>query len=368
MHVLMIGQDTSLILKKDTIFPRVVNELLNYWDKITIICPRLGNYEPLILKRLEVYPIGFNPIRIIKFISNLYKKNGFDLIITQDPLRCGFNGQLISKKLNIPVIMELHSNYLDNIYWLSEKYSNKIWNILAKKILKKADKIRAVNNNIYQYLISNGIKYEKIFLIPAIYVDTSLFSPDQELPFNTILTVCRLIKAKGIPLLLRSFKLVLNEIKDAQLIIVGNGPEENYLMNLARNLAISKNVKFIKEFFPWPKLVEIYRKASVFTVTSYYEGGPRVAFEAMACEVPIVTTNVGLLSEVIQNGKEGFIVDRDPIKFSEKIVEILSNETLRKIMGKNGRNLVKEKFEWKKSIRTYAKTYAKFIEEHKNEI
>jgi hypothetical protein len=37
-------------------------------------------------------------------------------------------------------------------------------------------------------------------------------------------------------------------------------------------------------------------------------------------------------------------------------------------MGKNGRNLVKEKFEWKKSIRTYAKTYAKFIEEHKNEI
>ncbi|PIR41691.1 MAG: hypothetical protein COV30_02370, partial [Candidatus Yanofskybacteria bacterium CG10_big_fil_rev_8_21_14_0_10_37_15] len=96
-----------------------------------------------------------------------------------------------------------------------------------------------------------------------------------------------------------------------------------------------------------------YASAKIFVNPSYNEGGPRVVLEAMACGLPVVTTRVGLMPDIIKDGENGLFTDWLAEDMAEKIQTLLKDKELQDKFAAAGLELVKQ-FERKESIKNYA--------------
>ena len=107
------------------------------------------------------------------------------------------------------------------------------------------------------------------------------------------LAVGRLEQVKGFDLLIPAWKKINKE-----LLIVGSGKEKNKLLSLIKNNNLTKKIKIIDNVNR-DDLYEIYRDAALLIISSRYEGGPRVALEALHLEIPVISTNVGHMDEIL---------------------------------------------------------------------
>ena len=107
------------------------------------------------------------------------------------------------------------------------------------------------------------------------------------------LAIGRLEQVKGFDLLIPAWKKINKE-----LLIVGSGKEKNKLLSLIKNNNLTKKIKIIDNVNR-DELYEIYRDAALLITSSRYEGGPRVALEALHLEIPVLSTNVGHMDEIL---------------------------------------------------------------------
>ena len=107
------------------------------------------------------------------------------------------------------------------------------------------------------------------------------------------LAIGRLEQVKGFDLLIPAWKKINKE-----LLIVGSGKEKNKLLSLIKNNNLTKKIKIIDNVNK-DELYEIYRDAALLIISSRYEGGPRVALEALHLEIPVISTNVGHMDEIL---------------------------------------------------------------------
>jgi len=162
---------------------------------------------------------------------------------------------------------------------------------------------------------------------------------------NVILSVGRLVPGKGLNRLLRVFSEVLKEKRDSKLIIVGEGPQRGQLENLAKKLGINSNVTFTGRVSN-QRLLDYYTiaKVFVFPVTRAEPFG-MVNIEAMACGLPVVASKAGGVMDIVVDNLTGFLVNIDDNgMLAEKILQVLSDDTLAEKMGARGRKRVEEKF------------------------
>ena len=109
-------------------------------------------------------------------------------------------------------------------------------------------------------------------------------------------------------------------------------------------------------------IIQYYYSSDIFVLPSNYEGRARVLVEAMACGMPVITTDVSGASDVIIEGENGFIVPGNNSKaLAQKIVYLLENPELRKEMGERGKRYVKENLDIKKNAYKYRELYEKTI-------
>jgi glycosyltransferase involved in cell wall biosynthesis len=210
---------------------------------------------------------------------------------------------------------------------------------------KKADKVIVDSHENRRDVISQyGIPEEKIATIPC-GVSVSRFSPSK-CESKTIIFVGRLHERKGIDKLLESFSKVVSKEPEAVLKIVGSGEFEARLKAMAKRLKLGKkNVQFLG-FVPEKTLIEVYSTSSIFVLPSYYEGFGIVLIEAMSAGLPLVSVRTGGATEVIEEGKNGYLVDYD--NMHEPLLKLLGDEKLRIRMGKESRKRVEKKYDWKK--------------------
>src|SRR5690625_2574646 len=184
---------------------------------------------------------------------------------------------------------------------MSTKYVRGIksyfWNKTIKYLYKRATKIIGVSNEIKEDLVNNyHLPEEKIkviynpFLITKIEEQSFKKINHKREVFSkpVIITSGRLHKQKGQNHLINSFNLVKKTIKDAQLVILGEGPLEEKLKKKVKKMDLEQSVHFLgfkKNPFKY------ISQSDVFVLTSYYEGFPNALAEAMACGVPVISTN-----------------------------------------------------------------------------
>lgn len=232
-----------------------------------------------------------------------------DLVTTQDPFECGFSGWLIAKKINVPLHLQIHTDFLSP-YFSSESFLNKIRVFLAKFLLRRAvGGARVVSerikNSIAEKIKFPYGKFPNITLLP-IFVDidayknaSPLFDLHQRFPDwrRIVLVVSRLEREKGVDTALEVFAgLPITGFMSAGLVVAGDGSERPSLEKIAKRLGLAERVAFLG----WvPDLVSLYKTADLLLVTSRYEGYGRQIIEAAASGCPVLSYDVGVAPEAL---------------------------------------------------------------------
>ncbi|MES5893756.1 glycosyltransferase [Bacillus cereus group sp. RP43] len=171
---------------------------------------------------------------------------------------------------------------------------------------------------------------------------------------KVVLFVGRLSKVKGPHILLQALPKIIEKNPDIVMVFIGSkwfgdNNVNNYVKHLyTLGAMFQNNVIFIK--FVKPKdIPTLYTMSDIFVCSSQWqEPLARVHYEAMAAGLPIITSNRGGNPEVIEEGKNGYIVNdfENPDAYAEKIISLLNNESKREQMGKYGRLKVEKDFGW----------------------
>jgi spore coat protein SA len=179
------------------------------------------------------------------------------------------------------------------------------------------------------------------------------------------LFVGRLSKVKGPHILLQSLPEIIQQHPDTMMVFIGSkwfsdDNVNNYVQYLYRlGTLFPNNVTFIKFVEP-ADIPKYYSMADVFVCCSQWqEPLARVHYEAMAAGLPVITTNRGGNAEVIQQGKNGYVIDQfeDPAQYAANINKLLGDSSLRERMGKEGRTIVESSFGFSRVANQLQKIY-----------
>jgi glycosyltransferase involved in cell wall biosynthesis len=176
-------------------------------------------------------------------------------------------------------------------------------------------------------------------------VDLDYFRPATErLPGDkrVVLCIARLVPEKDHETLIAAFSLVAARYPEAELWLVGDGPRRQAIRRLANRrlppgrLCLLPGQSDIKP---------LLQQSSLFVLSSIQEGLPNVVLEAMAAGLPVVATDVGGLSEVVQPGETGWLVaPKDVPALSDAICHLLAHDEVRTAFGQAGRKRVEQRF------------------------
>ena len=245
---------------------------------------------------------------------------------------------------------------------IDEKMLSKITSMLHGKTIKKCDQLITITDQVKK-IYSNFFDETKIWTIP-LGVNTQRFTPPKNEPENEefeVLFAGYLFKLKGVEYLLKAISIVMKDHKEVKLRIVGDGPDKRHLMTLAESLKIKNKVIF-EGLVSHQDMPKHYQRCDVFCFPTLGEPFGKTIIEAMACAKPVIASNIGGPSEIIEENKTGLLVPpAQPEILAAKINELLENKKKTKHMGINARKKVTQKYSWEKIAESYHALYREIV-------
>lgn len=237
---------------------------------------------------------------------------------------------------------------------------------VARIISSRTRKGIALSKNLLIRARKIGLSPEKVKVIPTSIpyleeFDPKSFDPSiarKELGVEGKIVVCfvgRLVQLKGLSFLLRAQKALQESIPNLHLLIVGYGPDKPLLESMARNFNLNATFTGYVE----RNRIPIYLSAAdIFVNPSWTEGLPLTVMEAMAMEKAIVATDVGGTSDLVKNGKNGFLVPPGDVESLANAIKTLAlDDKLRHRMGLAGRDIIRTGFDWDTIVQQVEKVY-----------
>ncbi|WNH11643.1 glycosyltransferase family 4 protein [Thalassobellus suaedae] len=312
-------------------------------------------------------------------IKNI-KVKGLSLFLTQKKVERVLNALYVSGKLDIveapdwtgftafvrpkcPLVIKEHGSdtYFCHLEQRPVKFKNKF---LEKRAFTKADGIISVS--AFTGKLTNSLfKLKRDFTVIPNSIDSTLFeAKTNDTSTLTILYFGTLIRKKGLLELPKIFNLVYKKNTKARLLLVGRdstdiktGSSSTWeLMQPLFDESAFNNVSYLGAV-AYSEIQELIGKSTVCVFPSFAEALPVSWLEAMAMEKAIVASNIGWAKEMIEDGKEGFLVN--PIhheQYAERVLELLDDTSKQKQFGKAAREKVIAKF----SMETVAKQSLEF--------
>ena len=205
--------------------------------------------------------------------------------------------------------------------------------------------------------------WSKIRVTP-LGVDPEIFSPR---PFREsvdcfeVLCVGRLVPAKGQRILVAAIARLVAEGRSVRLRIVGEGPDRASLEAEVRALSLNGTVIF-EGAVNQDRIRDLYRSAEVFALASFAEGIPVVLMEAMAMEIPCVTTFITGIPELIRSEVDGLLVPpSDEAALARAIARLMDDAGLRRRIGKSGRLRVIENYNLRRNVEGLAEVFREML-------
>lgn len=295
------------------------------------------------------------------YIDLIKKLEGYDVIETSNPEFYWFAYQsyLAAKKYKTSLVYRT-SQTVDGFFLFP--LTRHIIRLFVRKAYDYAQSLIFTNPEAVQRCIRLGfIDNSKKAIISGHGVDTKIFRPRKQTKHKNIilLSVAGLYKIKGHHLIIKSLKKIIDNGYDVELWIVGDGYYKNALVNLARNLGIEGNVKFLGSR-RHEELAVIYNKADIFALANYQEITP-ATIEAMASGLPVVVMECGGTKFVLSNEEYGLVSKKfDTDDIANKIILLIKNPKLRKKIAAKGMKSVIKKFR----MEVYAKNLYKGLKRH----
>ena len=238
---------------------------------------------------------------------------------------------------------------------------------LVKFSIEKSDGVTAVSRFLKEKTITNYSIDKEIEVVPN-FIDTELYKPNKDCAFREHLApmgekilvhTSNFRQVKRVTDTIRIFEKVVKEIP-SKLVLVGDGPDRSECERLCRQLHLCDHIKFLGK---QDGLVEILNAADLFLIPSQSESFGLAALEAMSCGVPVVSSSVGGLPELIRHNETGFIAEiGDVNRMAKYAIDLLTNDRKHKLFSENSRNRAVEAFDKSKVVPMYEDYYKKIIE------
>lgn len=215
-----------------------------------------------------------------------------------------------------------------------------------RETFARAAAVHCVSEAIREEATEFGLDRAKAHVIrPA--VDPNYFAPASsrnENPVVHIVTTGSLIWRKGHEYTLMALHLLKQRGHQFCFELIGTGQELQRVLYTALDLGIEQQVRLAGQRTP-QQVKETLQNADIFVLSSHSEGIANAVLEAMACGLPVVTTDCGGMREVITNGVDGFVVPvRDPQAMADALETLMMNKTLRTTIGAAARRRIIESF------------------------
>ena len=218
--------------------------------------------------------------------------------------------------------------------------------LLTKTSYDSLDKIILVSHNQMKKI--HGVfkdKYDSKIKIVHLGINEKKFSSENHTRKNSdkikLLTVARLEQLKGHSYLIDAMDILCNKYDNVTLTLVGEGDQETFIKDKIESYNLQNKVSLVGFSDP----VQYYRNSDIFILPSYTEAFPLVNLEAMACGVPVVSSDVGGVSEAITHGENGFLYKAGDIdSLVHHLSTLIESKSIREQMSKNAVNRVTNEF------------------------
>jgi glycosyltransferase involved in cell wall biosynthesis len=365
------GVDVTVISPKPFVLPFSAFPYHNFFklpriehtEKYDLHYPRYIYAVP----KKYLYPV--TGISYSRFVSEYAIKNikpEPDLIHAHFSYPDGYGMMKLAKKWRVPLVISALGTIERKIAYEGSYTSRQII-----EAMNFADKVLSVSEDLKLHIVNLGIKEEKVHVVPN-GVDTGKFKPVEKeharnllkLPQdkNIVLFVGALRKIKGVDYLIEAAKDFVNTNTDLYMVGRDDGLRKN-LEKRAHELKIADRIRFTGPVNH--EDIPLWISASdILVLPSLSEGRPNVVLEALACEVPVVATDVGGIPELMVDGETGYLVPaKNPVELSRKINKLLEDKSQRETMGKLGRkSIIQSGLTWEAHAKKTLDIYSELLQ------
>lgn len=309
---------------------------------------------------------------LLERICGIFQKESIEIVHCHIPSLLSYSCVWAAKKMKIPKIGTHH--LLAETFSLNTMFNSKNFEFLFYKVLNffynQLDMVIGPSHYAINVLRKHGLKVRCKVISNGI--DLANFSPDGPYEdflnkFNLdggslkILFVGRLMKEKGLEVLIKAYQIVTRKIPNTKLILVGKGYLQNELKKLAMKLGLDDKIIFTG-FISEEMLKQAYRASDIFVLPSRAETQSLVLLEASAMGLPLVGAKITAIPEMIIDGWNGYTFKPEDYEdLAQKIIKILSSERLIERFSKNSLKLVK-KHEINRSVNELERVYESLLQ------
>jgi colanic acid/amylovoran biosynthesis glycosyltransferase len=269
----------------------------------------------------------------------------------------------LAARLRIPLVVTFHGWDLKSAEEIGAHSSlyERLYRKRLPRLLRQARQIICVSQSWSDRLLMLGCPPEKVHT-NYLGVDSRFFDGVRsQFDPMAIIFVGRLVRRKGVHTLLEGLRILRGRRIDAHLTVVGEGPELNRLQRTAGEQNLP--VRFLGKKTP-AEIRDLLRQAAVLCAPSTTAGGEMsealglVLLEAQAMSVPVVATRNGGISETLEDGKTGYLVDQgSPSALATALTALLNNEGLNRCFGQRARAFVCDRFDIDRCYRALEEIY-----------
>ncbi len=339
----MLSGDRDVAQGKLGPFHVTLGGLAPRFDRIDVITPPSARASPRGLHgNVFVHPSfrgrwsqsGFIASKAAELIS----ERPYSLVVSHDFGRFynGMAAQRLKSTFGIPFVSEIHhvpghpraANATEMLLKLLTRW-------YVQWVRSEVQAFRVVNRiEMPALLASWDVPADQILTLSSAYLDFDVFYPKEGAPGRWDVVFCgRLVPNKGLDLLAKAAGIVATIRPQTKFLVIGEGAETARFRRELAAAGALPNFSFAG-WLPSPKdVADAYARSKMLICTSYNEGLPRVCLEAMACGVPVVSTPVGIMPEVIQDGLNGRIVPWDARAIAAAVLDTLGSPAARSLMG-----------------------------------
>ncbi len=295
--------------------------------------------------RLHRSPLRLGNFKGLSDLKKIINNGNYDLVWTNEPVM-GVMTRLASKKARKKGTKVLYMSHGFHFYKGAPKLNWCIYYPIEKILAKRTDVIVTINKEDYSRALT--FKTKEVKYIHGIGINTSRLTIAEnrkdlreELNIDSnstiLLSVGELNDNKNQETALKAFAKV--EDSSLHYVLCGKGDNLNYLKSLATKLGVADRTHFLGYR---KDVVDICFQSNIYIMPSKREGLGLAALEAMYCGLPLITSNVGGLVDIVENGVSGYTHKFDDVGGFAKSIEILKNDSnLRTSMGAKNQERVK---------------------------
>lgn len=365
MNLLMVSGDRQVVIGERGPFHAMQREFSRYFDRVDVICPRP---EGEIVQRSLFGNVHFHPAHVgrrgmVAFIetrgAELVREHRPGLIVSHDYgwFYNGIGSARLSRATGVPYLSEIHHvPGVPVVADLRERLDRFVARCYIGWARSRARAFRVVNKVEMPALLRRWhVPAEKVLVLPSLYIDLETFHPPAE-PMEAerdVLFVGRLVNNKGVDKIAAALGILARKGQPTSAMFVGRGPLQGSLRRQVEAAGIGDRVELVEWVDSPADLAQLYRTSRVVVCASTCEGGPRFTVEAMASGTPVVSTPVGVMSDLLSDGRAGALTGFDAERLAATLGDVLGDEERRRRLGEVAAERALS-FEYERALGVYA--------------